>query len=252
MGEVIRFDTHKGLFEQSWGRCLKRGLTPDKKLVALNNVKIVEDSKRYSLIKAFRKSIKDLKDINDFRNFIFLLTDKEGVILELNLPHVDIDFYLKKGMVLKKEIAGTNAVSLAIREKNIAVVRKEQHYIEDLKRLNCTAGPIFDKEGNLIGIVDISSENEFNDNLVAVVFLIARYIERNYQEFEMERIKKKFDEIDTKILKLTAEGKTDKEIAKTINMSLSNIKYHKRKIFKLLGTKNVKDCIYKATKLDLI
>ncbi|WP_236612128.1 hypothetical protein [Caldanaerobacter subterraneus] len=70
MDKIIKFETHKGLFEQSWGRCLKRGLTPNKKLV-VSNVKIVEDSKKYSLVEAFRKSIRDLRDINDFRNFIF-------------------------------------------------------------------------------------------------------------------------------------------------------------------------------------
>lgn len=181
MDKIIKFETHKGLFEQSWGRCLKRGLTPDKKLVVLNNVKIVEDSKRYSLIKAFRKSIKDLKDINDFKNFIFLLTDKEGVILELNLPHADIDFYLKKGMVLKEEIAGTNAVSLAIREKKTIIVIKEQHYIEELKKLSCLASPIFNRDGNLIGVVDISSENDIGHDFAALIFLLARDIERNYQ-----------------------------------------------------------------------
>jgi len=57
MMEVIRFETHKDLFEQSWGRCLKRGLMPDKRLMVLNNVKIAEDSEKDSLIKAFHKIV---------------------------------------------------------------------------------------------------------------------------------------------------------------------------------------------------
>ncbi|EMT39807.1 hypothetical protein V7D15_01680 [Thermoanaerobacter thermohydrosulfuricus] len=69
---------------------------PDKRLMVLNNVKIAEDSEKDSLIKAFHKIIKDLRGINDFKNFIFLLTDKEGVILELVLPYDDTHFYLKK------------------------------------------------------------------------------------------------------------------------------------------------------------
>lgn len=159
------------------GRCSKRGLTPDKKLIMLNNVKLIKDNKRESLIKAFHKSVENLRGVNSFKNFLFLLTDEEGVILELILPYDNTNFSLNESMMLKEEIAGTNAVSLAIREKNIAVVRKEQHYIEDLKRLNCIAGPIFDKKGNLIGIVDMSSENELNDIFVAIAFLLTKYIE---------------------------------------------------------------------------
>ncbi|MFV9568106.1 hypothetical protein [Thermoanaerobacter mathranii] len=95
MNKVIKFETHKELFEQSWGRCLKRSLTPNKKLVALNNVKIAEDSKRYSLIKAFRKSIKDLRDINDFKNLIFLVQVLEEINVNFILKYKQNRFYIK-------------------------------------------------------------------------------------------------------------------------------------------------------------
>jgi len=107
-------------------------------------------------------------------------------------------------MVLKEKIAGTNAVALVIREKNIAFVKKEEHYIDALKKLNCIAGPIFSKKMDLIMIIDISSEEKINDDFAAIIFLLSRYIERNYSLFEAERVRKKFDGIDIKILKLTA------------------------------------------------
>jgi len=84
-------------------------------------------------------------------------------------------------MILKEEIAGTNAVSLAIREKKTIIVIKEQHYIEELKKLSCLASPIFNRDGNLIGVVDISSENDIGHDFAALIFLLARDIERNYQ-----------------------------------------------------------------------
>lgn len=83
----------------------------------LNNIKFIRNNKRESLIKSFHKSVQSLRGVNSFKNFIFLLTDEEGVILELVLPYGNANFSLKKSMILKEEIAGTNAVSLAIREK---------------------------------------------------------------------------------------------------------------------------------------
>lgn len=94
--------------------------------------------------------------------------------------------------------------------------------------------------------------NGLTDECVFMVFLMAKYTEYNYAALKKEMIEGKFEEVELKILKLTAEGKTDEEIAKMINRSISNVKYHKSKIFEKLNVKNVKDCIYKATKMDLI
>ncbi|WP_231292676.1 helix-turn-helix transcriptional regulator [Thermoanaerobacterium thermosaccharolyticum] len=94
--------------------------------------------------------------------------------------------------------------------------------------------------------------NGLTDECVFMVFLMAKYTEYNYAALKKEMIEGKFEEVELKILKLTAEGKTDEEIAKMINRSISNVKYHKNKIFEILNVKNVKDCIYKAAKMDLI
>ncbi|MGJ7044798.1 LuxR C-terminal-related transcriptional regulator [Thermoanaerobacterium thermosulfurigenes] len=153
---------------------------------------------------------------------------------------------------MKEEFAGINAVSIALNEIEAAFVKKNEHYLKCLRKIDCIAVPIFDNKGQLIGVIDISCMNGLTDECVFMVFLMAKYTEYNYAALKKEMIKQKLEEVELKILKLTAEGKTDEEIAKMINRSISNVKYHKNKIFEILNVKNVKDCIYKAAKMDLI
>ncbi|WKV07513.2 LuxR C-terminal-related transcriptional regulator [Thermoanaerobacterium sp. CMT5567-10] len=160
--------------------------------------------------------------------------------------------YLNIGVPLKEEFTGINAVSIALNEREAAFVKKNEHYLKCLREIDCIAVPVFDNKGQLIGVIDISCMNGLTDECVFMVFLMAKYIEYNYAALKKEMIKGKFEEVELKILKLTSEGKTDEEIARIIMRSISNVKYHKNKIFEILNVKNVKDCIYKATKMDLI
>ncbi|MGF7400819.1 LuxR C-terminal-related transcriptional regulator [Thermoanaerobacterium thermosaccharolyticum] len=143
-------------------------------------------------------------------------------------------------------------ISIALDEREIAYVKKNEHYLKCLREIDCIAGPIFDNKGQLIGVIDISCMNGLTDECVFTVFLMAKHTEYNFTSLKKETIKEKLEEVELKILKLTAEGKTEEEIARIIMRSISNVKYHKNKIFEILNVKNVKDCIYKAAKMDLI
>jgi len=55
-----------------------------------------------------------------------------------------------------------------------------------------------------------------------------------------------------KVLKLRAEGKTNKEIAQQLNLSIETIKSHTKNIIVKLDATNIPNAIFKATKLELI
>ncbi|AGB20263.1 LuxR family transcriptional regulator [Thermoanaerobacterium thermosaccharolyticum] len=250
--EVIKYDTHKHLFDEAWRRCTRRGLNQDTKLFMLVSDLYISNEKKL-LIKAFRKSIYEISKLNnEFKNYTYLLTDENGVIIDLIVPNRNSFSYLSIGVPLKEEFVGINAVSIALNEKEAAFVKKNEHYLKCLSEIDCIAVPVFDNSYELIGIVDISSECGLSDECPFTAFLIAKYTEYNFTSLKKEMIKEKLEEVELKILKLTAGGKTDEEIAKMINRSISNVKYHKNKIFEKLNVKNVKDCIYKAAKMDLI
>ncbi|MCP2238762.1 LuxR C-terminal-related transcriptional regulator [Thermoanaerobacterium thermosaccharolyticum] len=250
--EVIKYDTHKHLFDEAWRRCTGRGLHQDAKPFMFVSDLYISDEKKL-LIKAFRKSIHEISKIDgQFKNYTYLLTDENGVIIDLIAPKKSSFSYLNISIPLKEEFAGINAVSIALNEREAAFVKKNEHYLKYFREIDCIAVPVFDNKGQLIGVIDISRMNGLTDECVFMVFLMAKYTEYNFILLKRETIKEKFEEVELKILKLTAEGKTDEEIAKMINRSISNVKYHKNKIFEILNVKNVKDCIYKAARMDLI
>jgi len=250
--EVIKYDTHKHLFDEAWRRCIKRGLNQDVEPFMLVSDLYVSDERKL-LIKAFRKSVYEISKIDgQFKNYTYLLTDEKGVIIDLIAPKKSSFSYLNISISLKEEFAGINAVSIALNEREAAFVKKNEHYLKYFREIDCIAVPVFDNKGQLIGVIDISRMNGLTDECVFMVFLMTKYTEYNFILLKKEMIKEKLEEVELKILKLTAEGKTDEEFAKMINRSISNVKYHKNKIFEILNVKNVKDCIYKAAKMDLI
>ncbi|MFU0782400.1 MAG: Transcriptional family [Thermoanaerobacterium thermosaccharolyticum] len=250
--EVIKYDTHKHLFDEAWRRCTGRGLHQDTKPFMLVSDLYISYEKKL-LIKAFRKSIYEISELNgQIKKYTHLLTDENGVIIYMTDPNKSGFTYLNKGVSLKEEFVGINAVSIALNEREAAFVKKNEHYLKCLREIDCIAVPVFDNKGQLIGVIDISRMNGLTDECVFMVFLMTKYTEYNFILLKKEMIKEKLEEVELKILKLTAEGKTDEEIAKMINRSISNVKYHKNKIFEILNVKNVKDCIYKAAKMDLI
>ncbi|MGJ7044797.1 hypothetical protein [Thermoanaerobacterium thermosulfurigenes] len=85
--EVIKYDTHKLLFDEAWRRCIKRGLDQDVKPFMFVSDFYIFDEKKL-LIKAFRKSIHEISKINSqFKNYTYLLTDENGVIIDLIAPN---------------------------------------------------------------------------------------------------------------------------------------------------------------------
>ncbi|WP_231969031.1 hypothetical protein [Thermoanaerobacterium sp. RBIITD] len=81
--EVIKYDTHKHLFDEAWRRCTRRGLHQDAKPFMFVSDLYISDEKKL-LIKAFRKSIHEISKINgEFKSYTCLLTDENGVIIDL-------------------------------------------------------------------------------------------------------------------------------------------------------------------------
>lgn len=81
--EVIRYDTHKHLFDEAWRRCTRRGLHQDIKPFMFVSDLYISDEKKL-LIKAFRKSVYEMSKIDgQFKNYTYLLTDENGVIIDL-------------------------------------------------------------------------------------------------------------------------------------------------------------------------
>jgi len=111
-----------------------------------------------------------------------LLTDAQGVIVH---SLGDADFLekanrvaLTPGVAWSEESKGTNAIGTAIAEKTPTTVHADQHFLAANHFLTCSAAPITDHRGNVVGVLDVSGDrNSFHKHTMALVRMSALMIE---------------------------------------------------------------------------
>ena len=111
-----------------------------------------------------------------------ILTDADGVIVH---SLGDDDFLekadrvaLKPGVAWSEQSKGTNAIGTAIAEKTPTLVHADQHYLAANHFLTCSAAPITDYQGNVVGVLDVSGDQRsFHKHTMALVRMSALMIE---------------------------------------------------------------------------
>ena len=92
--------------------------------------------------------------------FIILLTDEKGYILELAGHQNTLDeirpYRIIPGACMGEKSIGTNAISIAL-DENIAIqLTGKEHYAEIFHNWSCSAAPVHDEKGNILGCLNIS------------------------------------------------------------------------------------------------
>ncbi len=96
-----------------------------------------------------------------------ILTDADGVIIgswgQPKFRKKLTEIALSSGACWQEKVKGTNAIGTAIIEAKPVSVIGDQHFIQHHRFISCSANPIFDHLGHLIGILDITSEQKKHD-----------------------------------------------------------------------------------------
>jgi transcriptional regulator of acetoin/glycerol metabolism len=111
-----------------------------------------------------------------------LLTDAHGVILH---SLGDADFLekanrvaLTPGVAWSEASKGTNAIGTAIAERAPSTVHADQHFLAANHFLTCSAAPITDHRGNVVGVLDVSGDRRsYHKHTMALVRMSALMIE---------------------------------------------------------------------------
>lgn len=170
---------------RSWERCVKTGL-------ALDMVTDIEPTANHLLSELREKNgqllMQSQAEMENLYAHIMgtqsmvILSDAGGTILH---AMGDDDFMtkaqrvaLQPGVTWREDITGTNAIGTAIVEKNPVLVKGAEHYAERNGFLNCSASPIIDPHGELIGVLDVSSDyRQPQEHTMALVRMSAQMIE---------------------------------------------------------------------------
>jgi transcriptional regulator of acetoin/glycerol metabolism len=113
-----------------------------------------------------------------------LLTSSRGMVLH---SLGDTDFLekasrvaLTPGMDWSERSKGTNAIGTALSEEEALTVHGSQHYMNANKFLTCSAAPIFDPYGQVIGALDVTGDQRsFHQHTLALVRMSAQMIENH-------------------------------------------------------------------------
>jgi transcriptional regulator of acetoin/glycerol metabolism len=114
---------------------------------------------------------------------IVVLTDADGIILRAFgeddfLPKAE-KLAIRPGVAWSEQYKGTNAIGTAIAELSPARIHAKEHYLTANRVLTCSAAPIFDHQGRVAGVLDITGDyRSVHDHTMALVRMSAQIIER--------------------------------------------------------------------------
>lgn len=176
--------------ERSWRRSQAFGLDLDQRpnIEALSHPQLRDlIARNEALVRAARGEIEALHDDVRSTGGIAILTDPHGVILATT---GSIDFAeraarvsLRPGVDWNEASIGTNAIGTAIAEQREIAVTGAQHFFEAHRILGCSAVPILDPAGRVIGVLDLSNDADLpQTHTLALVKRAVEQIERRLFE----------------------------------------------------------------------
>ena len=171
--------------KESWIRCKKSKIDPLTRepiplLPKKEFEKRIEKNKGLlSIVEPFLSMLFDIVKETGFRvDFI----DKDGYILK-SMTTESLEALCHKtlshpGACRKEEVAGTNAFSLALMTKLPVQISGAEHYMQQFHRWSCSAAPILDKNGNILGAISTAGHYEqVHRHTLGMVSAVAKAIQ---------------------------------------------------------------------------
>jgi transcriptional regulator of acetoin/glycerol metabolism len=171
--------------QRSWERCIETGLAVDLRQeiepAALNQLNELRERNSRLLTQAQPEMESLYSHIAGTQSMV-VLSDADGTIIH---ALGDQDFMskaqrvaLQPGVSWREDVSGTNAIGTALIEKNPIFVMGGEHYLEENAFLNCSASPILDPHGSVIGVLDLSGDHrQPQEHTMALVRMSALMIE---------------------------------------------------------------------------
>lgn len=143
--------------------------------VLSNNSELIEVAMPY--MNMIFSSVQD----NDF---IIVLTDNDGCIVNIkgniNTVNEFNKLNLRIGAYMNEENIGTNAIGTAIKENRCVQITANEHYVESLRSLTCSAAPIHNIYEKIVGTLNLTGKSNMkHPHTLGLVALGAKAIEND-------------------------------------------------------------------------
>ncbi|MEW5887882.1 MAG: GAF domain-containing protein [Pseudomonadota bacterium] len=175
------------VIEASWRRCLDAGLhwqgRPDIEPVRRDTLDLMRDRNSQLMAHALPVMETLYQQIANTQSMV-VLSDAGGYVLH---SLGDAEFLgraervaLAPGVDWSEPAKGTNAIGTALAEQAPVVVHGPQHYLLANHFLTCSAAPITDAYGRLVGALDVTGDwRSFSPHTLALVNMSVQMIENH-------------------------------------------------------------------------
>ncbi len=186
--ELAHGPEHGSAIQQSHERCRALGLTEDAvpelhPLSAYGTRLMREPHQR--LLEHATPVMEMLFEQIVFTKSAVALTDTDGSILQAVGDNSFLErlaqIALSPGVNWAEASKGTNAVGTALFTEAPTLVHGNEHFLAANRFLTCSASPIFDHTGQMIGVLDVSGHHSsYHPHTLAMVTMSARMIENQW------------------------------------------------------------------------
>jgi transcriptional regulator of acetoin/glycerol metabolism len=178
---------------ESWRRCRASGLAAERtiEIGPIERAALEALRQQYEDLRALcRPEVEALFSDAQATGSMVILTAPTGLILDAigNAGFLDkaARVALRPGVSWNEEHTGTNAIGTALHERRPVEVRGAEHYFGAHRMLSCSASPIFDGRGRIMGVLDLSGEARVHHvHALGMVRFAVDQIERRLLEREL-------------------------------------------------------------------
>ncbi|HGY1050981.1 TPA: sigma-54-dependent Fis family transcriptional regulator [Aeromonas salmonicida subsp. pectinolytica] len=186
MSELPQYSSSPSPIQRSWQRCLHQGLlrqqSAELDLLPQGELSARQEAHR-TLIACFQRFVLPLfAQLLAGRPCRLLLCDGEGAILAASgddgfARHAE-RIFLRSGARWGEASKGTNAIGTALAEQSEVQVLGSEHFFAQHSFLSCSACPLLGPDGQLLGVLDISTDAAHHDgDMLGTVRLLAMTLE---------------------------------------------------------------------------
>jgi transcriptional regulator of acetoin/glycerol metabolism len=203
----------RGAVASSWQRC--RDLNVNPLLTSGDDAEELRqlEQRRHEkehLIRVARPFLRDLSYFVGKTDFQVILTDENGLLLEVagdaRVAARANEVHLCAGADWSEARKGTNAIGTAIFERAPVQIHAWEHFRAENQFLTCSAAPIMDPAGNIVGVIDISGDcRHANPHTLGMVVASVHAIEN---ELRLEQAMNKLS-VASRYSKALVHGITD-------------------------------------------
>jgi sigma-54 dependent transcriptional regulator, acetoin dehydrogenase operon transcriptional activator AcoR len=177
----------------SWVRCMQSGLD-SRAPMSIRVVESTDLAQRRDRAEVTRRlaqaELETLSQQIAGSNFLLAFADREGVILDLYADNrfsmSGSDAGIVPGSCWSEALCGTNGLGTALATGRSVAVTGLEHYVLQLGDISCTAAPVRDSQGDIVGVLDASSYFESRQHHTqALVQMAATNIENGLLVHQM-------------------------------------------------------------------